>query len=152
MRSIIHAFSLPMLVIISFGGYCLLKYADGTDKLSKANSLCSMNYTVGNWMDSELFGKFDPTVGAWTNTAWQYIGQGCFYTVSHINGAFDSKIKWSQTQLFNTSEHPLLAPLALQPNIPQNTSQNPRSQNMNRYSNGLDATGGNTPREINEDE
>ena len=147
MRSIIHAFSLPMIIIIGFSGYCLIKYANGTDNLSKANSLCSMNYTVGNWMDKELFAKFDPRLGDWTNTAWQYIGQGCFYTVSHINGVFDSNTKWSQTQLFNTSQYPSQRANQQQPiPLPQPTAT---QSNEHVYQGNPDNT---QIRGINEDE
>lgn len=108
MKSILHAFSLPMIILIGTIGYCLVKYADGTDKLSKANSLCSINYSIGNFMDKDLLGKFDPILGQWSNQAFKYFGQACFYTITHINGEFDSKVKWDQTQIYNTNEHPLV--------------------------------------------
>jgi hypothetical protein len=93
-----------MIILIGVAGYCLVKYSDGTDKLSKANSLCGINYSIGNFMDKSIFGKFDPTLGQWSNQAFKYFGQGCFYTITHINGAFDSKIQWTQTQAYNTNE------------------------------------------------
>ena len=108
MRTIIHSFSLPMIILISVTGYCLVKYFNGTDKLSKANSLCSIDYDIGNFMDKSLLGKFDPTLGQWSNQAFKYFGQACFYTITHVNGAFDSNIKWKQTQMYNTNDHPLI--------------------------------------------
>ena len=108
MRSIFHSFSLPMIILIGTIGYCLVKYADGTDKLSKANSLCSINYSIGSFMDKDLLGKFDPRLGQWGNQVFKYFGQTCFYTITHINGEFDSEVKWKQTQSYNTNEHPLI--------------------------------------------
>ncbi len=105
MKSIIHSFSLPMIILIGILGYCLVKYSEGTDKLSKANSLCAINYSTGNFLDKDLLGKFDPTLGKWTNQAFKYFGQACFYTITHINGEFDSKTKWEQTQMFNSNEY-----------------------------------------------
>ena len=119
MTSIIHSFSLPMIILIGVTGYCLVKYADGTDKLSKANSLCSIDYSIGNFMDKNLLGKFDPTLGQWSNQAFKYFGQACFYTITHVNGAFDSNIKWQQTQTYNTNEHSL----ALNTNINEHNSK-----------------------------
>jgi hypothetical protein len=105
MRTIIHSFSLAMMIIIAILGYCLFKYSEGFDKISKANSLCSINYSMGKFMDNNLLGKFDPILGQWTNQVFKYLGQACFYTITHLNGAFDSKIKWDQTQIYNTHEN-----------------------------------------------
>ena len=54
MRTIIHSFSLAMMIIIAILGYCLFKYSEGFDKISKANSLCSINYSMGKFMDNNL--------------------------------------------------------------------------------------------------
>lgn len=104
MRPLIYSFSLPMAVLIAFIGYCVYKYSDGHDKQSQANAMCKMNYEAGKFVNESLFGKFDLTLGAWSNEAFKYLGQVCFYTVSHVNGLFDSKTTWEQTQQYNTNE------------------------------------------------
>ena len=108
MRTIIHSFSLPMIILIGIVGYCFFKYSEGVDKLSKANSVCSIDYSIGDFMDNKLLGKFDPTLGQWTNQAFKYFGQACFYTITHVNGVFNSKVKWGQTQIYNTNEYSLI--------------------------------------------
>ncbi len=104
MRPFIYSFSLPMVILIAFIGYCVYRYSDGNDKQSKANAICKINYEAGKFVNESLFGKFDVTLGAWSNEMFRYVGQVCFYTVSHVNGLFDSKTTWEQTQKYNTNE------------------------------------------------
>jgi len=114
MRPFIYSFSLPMVLFIAFIGYCVYKYSDGHDKQSKANAMCKMNYEAGKFLNESLFGKFDVTLGSWSNEVFKYIGQVCFYTVSHVNGLFDSKTTWDQTQKYNTNEFKHRVPTHLQ--------------------------------------
>jgi len=127
MRPFIYSFSLPMVILVAFIGYCVYKYSDGHDKQSKANAMCKMNYEAGKFLNESLFGKFDITLGAWSNEVFKYLGQVCFYTVSHVNGLFDSKTTWEQTQRYNTNEFKQNATI----NPVKNQSSTTRQENQN---------------------
>ncbi|MBY0380193.1 MAG: hypothetical protein K2P99_07330 [Burkholderiales bacterium] len=92
------------IVIVALITIICYKYFSGSTKLEKANNLCSIFYDSSRYIGSEIIDRFNPTKSHYSEEAGAYVGQMCFYGISHLNGGVNSSWNYQNTQLFNTND------------------------------------------------